>query len=527
MLLIAASFADFNETNISDDSLTVVNKDLNLLNKNLDNSVWIKRFITKAEYTKFQNEQIQLDKKIKIYKKKRGKKAKKYLEQLLAKKINLDKQIQVLDQLGDNSYDSLFPIKEPQALPTISNPIEILIALNYIQNLRNEQLSHQNRLKDLAATVNLLQEKLVLLEQKVQFFKLDDDKTDFKLANTDLQQTKIIFNELDSIYKIFSTSKSLYDKKVSTYIIETHHNIEEQTDKLIDITIILVIFIIFLFSVKYMLKKAIKDTERFYIANKTINILGFFIILIFVAFNYINNITYLLTLLGFISAGLAFAMKDLFMSMLGWFVIVAGGYLHVGDRIRISRDNEEYLGDVLEITLTRITILEDVTLPSINVNRRAGRIVFIPNNFIFINTFQNYTFDGLRTVWDGIDIMITFDSNHQKAVSLSRQILSTYSKGYTDLTKKHILHLQSKYNLKNARLDPRVFTFAESYGIKISSWYLTNSYATLALRSTISAELIDAFNEAEDITLAYPTTTIRLNNQVLNLASQAGTISNS
>ena len=49
--------------------------------------------------------------------------------------------------------------------------------------------------------------------------------------------------------------------------------------------------------------------------------------------------------------------------------------------------------------------------------------------------------------------------------------------------------------------------------MSISTWYLTNAYATLTLRSTISVEIIEAFNEAEDIQIAYPTQTLYLNNK--------------
>jgi hypothetical protein len=34
---------------------------------------------------------------------------------------------------------------------------------------------------------------------------------------------------------------------------------------------------------------------------------------------------------------------------------------------------------------------------------------------------------------------------------------------------------------------------------------LTNAYGTLTLRSVISTEIIDAFKEEDDITIAYPT----------------------
>jgi len=160
-----------------------------------------------------------------------------------------------------------------------------------------------------------------------------------------------------------------------------------------------------------------------------------------------------------------------------------------------------------------MTILEDITLTSIISNRRAGRIIFVPNNYIFTRMIANYTHSSLKTVWDGIDITITFDSNHRKAIHIAKEITRKYSKGYTDITRTQLNKLRNRYSLKNTNVEPRIFSFAEKNGVNISAWYLTNAYATLTLRSTISVEIIDAFNEADDIQIAYPTQTINLNSK--------------
>ncbi len=34
-----------------------------------------------------------------------------------------------------------------------------------------------------------------------------------------------------------------------------------------------------------------------------------------------------------------------------------------------------------------------------------------PNNYIFTEMIANYSHAGIKTVWDGIDFVITFDSN--------------------------------------------------------------------------------------------------------------------
>jgi small-conductance mechanosensitive channel len=227
-----------------------------------------------------------------------------------------------------------------------------------------------------------------------------------------------------------------------------------------------------------------------------------------------DNVGYLATVLGFASAGLAIALRDWFMSIIGWFVIVFGGSIHVGDRVRFVKEGMEYVGDVLDISLMRITMMEDVTLTTVNTNRRAGRIVFVPNNYIFTSMIANYSHASLKTVWDGIDVTITFESNHKKAAHIVKEICRKYSKGYTEITRKQMNKLRDRYSLKNSNVEPRVFTLIETNGMRISGWYLTNTYATLTLRSTISADIIDAFLAEEDIVIAYPTQMIYHNSSM-------------
>ncbi len=68
--------------------------------------------------------------------------------------------------------------------------------------------------------------------------------------------------------------------------------------------------------------------------------------------------------------------------------------------------------------------------------------------------------------------------------------------------------------MKNTNVEPRIFTLIEPYGMKISVWYLTNSYATLTLRSTISAEIISRIQAEEGISLAFPTQSIYVDKDV-------------
>jgi small-conductance mechanosensitive channel len=222
----------------------------------------------------------------------------------------------------------------------------------------------------------------------------------------------------------------------------------------------------------------------------------------------------MVTVIGFASAGIAIAMKDWFMSLMGWWVIVIGGSIHVGDRVKFTKDGVQFVGDIVDISPLRMTMQEDVTLTTFTENRRSGRIIFIPNNYIFTDMVANYSHAGLKTVWDGIDFTVTFDSNIEKAVSIAKEVTKKYSKGYTDITRKQLNKLRSHYHIKNTNVEPRILSFIEPHGMVISAWYLTNAYATLTLRSKISLEIIQRIQARDDIEIAYPTQSLFVNNNI-------------
>ena len=320
-----------------------------------------------------------------------------------------------------------------------------------------------------------------------------------------LSQDILAFN---SAHELAETTYAVYSKKVDRVRVEVTNDITNQMKRAFDIGIFIIIVIFISLIFKYIIKKYIKDNERFYMANKAINLINVTLIVIILLFSYIENVSYFVTVLGFASAGIAIAMKDWFMSILGWMVIVFGGSFHVGDRIKVQKDGLPYVGDIIDISLLRMTILEDITYTSYVQNRRSGRVVFIPNNYVFTTLIANYTHGTLKTVWDGIDLTITFDSNHKKAMYIIKGITKKYSKGYTDIARRGLNQLRSQYSLKNTNVEPRIYSFLEPHGLTISTWYMTNSYAALTLRSTISADIVDAINKEDDIKIAYPTQTI-------------------
>jgi len=470
--------------------------------KKLEN-VWTKTYSTYIQKKELFDKQAQLKKSIKKLK---SLKTLTKIQQDRLKKLKeelkiLEDKIKLVDNFEGDPFKKIIQPPTLKDAPKITNPFALVGAYSYIKELDSKTNKYDAQFDSLSKTIDRLKLKKQILAQLVHLNDSNIDKQHLKYIDGELK-------ELITIKDIFKTTREIYKKKAEEVKISINKDIKREIKKLIHIGIIALIFLFFYIISKLLTRRYLANKDSFYAVNKTINIIFISLILLTLLFEYLENISYLITILGFASAGIAIAMKDWFMSLMGWFVIVIGGTIHIGDRIKFVRNGTEYVGDVIDISLLRITLQEDITLTTYMVNRRAGRVIFVPNNFIFTDMIANYSHSGLKTVWDGIDFYITFDSNVNKAMNISKNIAKTYSKGYTDITRKQLNKLRSKYQLKNANVEPRVFSFIEGYGMKVSVWYLTNSYATLTLRTTISTKIIEEINECDDIALAYPTQSI-------------------
>jgi len=476
--------------------------------KELDNE-WTKTYSSYIAHKELIDRKKSIDKKIyKLkYLKSLTKKQKEQLKTLEKESKVLEDKISLTKEFEKEPFKKLISPPKLEEAPKISNPFSLISGFSYIKELNSNKNKYIDEYKRLEDTISALYQQENILHRITKINNSPIDKQHLKVVNDEIKQFL-------TIKDIFKTTKELYIKKSDELKTAVEADIKKESKKIAYIGTIAFVFLLIFIFLKYLIQKYLSDRDSFYTINKIINIVFITILLLTLLFAYLENVSYLITILGFASAGIAIALKDWFMSLLGWFVIVIGGSIHVGDRVKFVRGNTEYVGDVIDISLLRITIQEDITLTTYMHNRRAGRIIFVPNNYIFTDMVANYSHAGIKTVWDGIDFYITYDSNISKATTIAKNIAKQYSKGYTDLRRKQLNKLRSRYQLKNTNVEPRVFSFIENYGIKVSVWYLTNSYATLTLRSTISTKIIEELLREEDIKLAYPTQSLYVNKSI-------------
>ncbi len=493
------------------EKITLLREKIEEIDKELNENRWYRGYENYRTYRDIESKIKKLkaidrikEKKMRRHRKSEDSNASKSLSERKIEIQSLQNQLELLSEFAQEPfYELTHPEKIPELIE-IESPFDMIEGYSQRKSISNQKEIYKDKINSIKALIQLLQDKNRLLQevQIVQGTNLHSNK---------LNALKDKLNYIKSISNnVLKKTEKIYSSNIDSAILKIDNGIKNQTKKLINIGFIVGVIILFSLLFKYLATRAITDNERSYMANKVINFLNVFFIGIVLIFSFIGDATYLVTVLGFASAGIAIAMKDLFMSVLGWMVIVFGGSFHVGDRVKAFKGSHEYVGDIVDISLLRMTILEDITLTTYTKNRRAGRIIFIPNNYIFTELIANYTHGKIKTVWDGIDIIITFDSNHKKATHLVKEVVKKYSKGYTDISRKQLNLLRSQYSLKNINVEPRIFTFLEENGIRVSCWYMTNSYGTLTLRSNISANILDAINAEDDIQIAFPTQVVNI-----------------
>ncbi|BCZ17202.1 Mechanosensitive ion channel membrane protein [Helicobacter sp. NHP19-003] len=407
----------------------------------------------------------------------------------------LQHQEKLLESYKSNPFKGLIEKPAIANVPNINNPLAIVTGLSFVKAMRAKLATLEQHQKSLAQIISTIHERLKILQELQE---LEPSKWQAPLY---AEKTKQI--EFESARNLLKANLDAYKKDMDETTQNLKAQIKDQIFKLLYVLLVVCASVVLAWMLKHLSHKYLYNDERAYTINKAINFINVNVVVLIFLFAYLENVSYLFTMLGFVGAGFAIAMRDLFMSVLGWLTIILKGSVHVGDRVKVSKDGSVYVGDVLDISMLYITLFEAVTLTTyLKNNGRAGRIVFVPNNCIFNGLLTNYSHLGLKTIWDSVEFFLTFDSNHERAVQIATQIATKYSKEYSQTTATQLSKMRAKYALRSIETDPKVFLMAEKEGMRLYVSYLTNAYSTLSLQSTISTAIVQAFLKTNDIFLS-------------------------
>jgi small-conductance mechanosensitive channel len=271
-----------------------------------------------------------------------------------------------------------------------------------------------------------------------------------------------------------------------------------QQKLLISLLIVVALWVIHRLLLNSVVQR-IKDLERRYQWQKALGYTFTTLGVLTVSLVWIEGVQYAATYLGLVSAGLAIALKDPITNIVAWGFILWRKPFNVGDRIEVG----PYAGDVVDQRIFLFSMMEIGNW--VDADQSTGRILHIPNGMIFTHGVANYT-HGPNYIWNEIPVLITFESDWEKAKSILQEIADSHDVSHNEDAAKEFEVATRKFLLKYNKLTPIVYTNVLDSGVLLTIRYLCKPRQRRGTTQSIWEATLRAFAKHPDIDLAYPTT---------------------
>ncbi|MBN2120882.1 MAG: mechanosensitive ion channel [Candidatus Omnitrophica bacterium] len=262
----------------------------------------------------------------------------------------------------------------------------------------------------------------------------------------------------------------------------------------------LVIFIgyLLIFISVGIINRRVKELKVKHILRKNFIYLINLLMLLFILFVWLQNISSITIILSAIGAGLALALQEVLLSMAGWFLILIRKPFEVGDRIELGGIK----GDVIDIRLFQTSLLEIGNW--VDADQSTGRIANIPNSAIFKKENFNYS-RGFEFIWNEIRILVTFESDYKRAEEIMMRHASKEEEGMESIVKKKIDIMTNQYMIYYDKLTPIIYANIKESGVELTLRYLTEARMRRATQDRLCRAILDDFEKEERVNFAYPT----------------------
>jgi small-conductance mechanosensitive channel len=256
------------------------------------------------------------------------------------------------------------------------------------------------------------------------------------------------------------------------------------------------------------------DQRRQYVVAKwtgrVVALLGLTVILVL----WSPDASNLLTVLTIIGAGLAVALRDLLLSLAAWVRLALGTPYEQGDRIEVHGVR----GDVVNIGLLSTALMEVGAW--VDADQSTGRILHVPNGWIFQHAVQNYT-DGFDYVWNEFAVTVTFQSDWEAARRILEEVADGLGHDVERAAERQIRRASSHYLVQLGVLTPYVYVRLAEHGVRLTLRHLTPARGRRNIASDLSVQVLTRFRAHGAIELAYPTTTVVPGGPVVTHAADA------
>jgi small-conductance mechanosensitive channel len=215
---------------------------------------------------------------------------------------------------------------------------------------------------------------------------------------------------------------------------------------------------------------------------------------------WFDNPNRLATVLGLVTAGVAFALQKVIIAITGYFAILRSNIFSVGDRIEMGGVR----GDVISLSFIQTTIMEmgqPLSLGNSNssswVKSRqfTGRIVTVTNDKIFENPVYNYTKD-FPYLWEEISIPISYNTDCDHAEQILLECAERHTERINEMSKEALKIMRERYFLHSHDLTPKVYYRITNNWLELTVRFVVRERAIRDLKDAVSRDILKAFDKA-------------------------------
>jgi small-conductance mechanosensitive channel len=240
-----------------------------------------------------------------------------------------------------------------------------------------------------------------------------------------------------------------------------------------------------------------QNTRLLYNWRKVVQYVTVIVGIILIGRIWLAGVDTLVTYLGLVSAGIAIALQDPITSLAGWLYIVWRRPFVVGDRVEI----DGIMGDVIDVRVFSFNLLE--VGRRIDAEQSTGRIIHFPNSVVFkqpiVNTHQGYPY-----IWNEIPVMVTFESDWEKAKTILTNIINDLAPDVKEGIRRYEKQ-SDRFIISYDNIAPIIYTKVANSGVVLTVRYLLDPRRKRSSEHEIWEAILRAFRVHQDIDFAYPT----------------------
>jgi small-conductance mechanosensitive channel len=215
-------------------------------------------------------------------------------------------------------------------------------------------------------------------------------------------------------------------------------------------------------------------------------------------------------ILGFATAGIAFAMQEVIGAVFGWVNVLAGRIYTVGDRIEVAGVR----GDVMDISPLRTKILEIGSEPTsdgdnvtwVTARQPTGRVVAVSNRKTFTEPVFNYS-AHLEWIWEELAFAVPQDAHWEVAEAILLEEIRGHAPELRARGEAALAELGQRYLVSPAEVEPRSYVRLADGDIEIVGRFVTAVRTARAAKDAITRAVLTRLSES-GVPVAYKTYSI-------------------